>query len=265
VAMWLAGQDDVLDQLRRGEDPYVDIASQFYGVRVYKPAKDDPQRLLMEQMRGAGKQAKLMCQYGAGAGQFQKTAKAGLYGPPIDMPIADAERFVDLYRRMHPKVVEFWRSANRIISRLAGGPPCEWSIFQVKNGRLYLPSGQMMIYDTLEYHRPEPDEPCKPHEADGYWRMRTRYGWKKMWGSKLLQNCCEAVSRVIVTQAMIRVKRMGIRTLNHPYDELLLLIPKDGREAETAERCRQEMCIGPSWLPGLPLDAEMHLNERYAK
>ena len=181
------------------------------------------------------------------------------------MPIADAERFVDLYRRMHPKVVEFWRSANRIISRLAGGPPCEWSIFQVKNGRLYLPSGQMMIYDTLEYHRPEPDEPCKPHEADGYWRMRTRYGWKKMWGSKLLQNCCEAVSRVIVTQAMIRVKRMGIRTLNHPYDELLLLIPKDGREAETAERCRQEMCIGPSWLPGLPLDAEMHLNERYAK
>ncbi len=86
-----------------------------------------------------------------------------------------------------------------------------------------------------------------------------------MWGSKLVQNMCEAISRVIVTQAMIRIKRMGIRTLNHPYDELLLLIPKDGHEEATAERCRQEMCVVPPWLPGLPLNAEFHMSDRYMK
>ena len=44
---------------------------------------------------------------------------------------------------------------------------------------------------------------------------------------------------------------MGYRVLNHPYDELLTLIPKDGREQEHVERCVAEMKKTPDWLPGL--------------
>jgi hypothetical protein len=32
-----------------------------------------------------------------------------------------------------------------------------------------------------------------------------------MWGSKIVQNMCEAVSRVIVSQAMNRITGMGYR------------------------------------------------------
>lgn len=74
------------------------------------------------------------------------------------------------------------------------------------------------------------------------------------------------VSRVIVSQAMIRIKRKyGIRSLNWPYDELLLLIPDNSKAEETLELCRQEMCMTPEWLPGLPLDAEASLGVRYSK
>ena len=86
-----------------------------------------------------------------------------------------------------------------------------------------------------------------------------------MWGSKLTQNICEAVSRIIVSQAMIRIRRLGFRVLNWPYDELLVLIPIDGREEQHLELCLAEMRKTPDWLPGLPLDAEGHLGPRYEK
>jgi hypothetical protein len=71
---------------------------------------------------------------------------------------------------------------------------------------------------------------------------------------------------MIVSQAMIRIKKKyGIRTLNWPYDELLLLIPRDGREEEMLALCLAEMRQEPTWLPGLPLDAEGALGERYEK
>lgn len=123
-----------------------------------------------------------------------------------------------------------------------------------------------MLYDSLEWHRPAPDEECRDFERSGYWRMKTRQGWKKMWGSKLTQNICEAVSRVIVSQAMLRIKKQyGFRTLNWPYDELLLLLPRDGHEDKNLELCMAEMRREVTWLPGLPLDCEGSVSERYSK
>ena len=85
-------------------------------------------------------------------------------------------------------------------------------------------------------------------------------------GAKLTQNICEMVSRVIVTQAMIRIKRQyGFRTLNHPYDELLLLIPDDSKAEDNLRLCMIEMNRTPVWLPGIPLDSEGVLGKRYSK
>jgi len=82
----------------------------------------------------------------------------------------------------------------------------------------------------------------------------------------LTQNICEGVETVIVSEALVRIKKKyGIRALNWPYDELLLLIPKDGREEEMLQLCLAEMKMTPTWLPGLPLDAEGALGERYEK
>jgi hypothetical protein len=269
VCMYLAGQEDELEVLRSGGDPYVDIASEFYGERIYKASKDDPRRLEMEQKRGAGKQAKLMCIYGAAGGQFRKTAKAGLYGPPIDMSQEDADRFVDLFRRTHPKVCDrkigYWAQAEVALRRLADGSTMQWGPLTIRDHRIYLPAGQPLIYDTLEWHIPGSDEDVREFELKGFWRMKTRHGWKKMWGSKLTQNICEAVSRVIVSQAMNRITAKGFRVLNWPYDELLILLDNDGHQEQHLQECIAEFEREVSWLPGLPLAAEGSLGERYSK
>lgn len=270
VCMYLAGQEDVLETFRQGGDSYITLASEIYHEVIYNPKDGDPRFEEMKMKRGAGKQGRLMVIYGAAALQYQKTAAAGLYGPKVIMSIEEAERHVGIARNSMPAVTErnsgYWAQCNRIISRLAGGPPMEWGPFLVKDHKLILPSGQAMIYDTLEFHRPDADEDCRDFERNGYWRMKVKRGWKKMWGSKLTQNICEMVSRVIVSQAMIRIKRQyGIRSLNWPYDELLLLIPDNSKAEETLELCRLEMTVVPTWLPNIPLDAEASLGVRYSK
>jgi hypothetical protein len=269
VCMYLAGQEDVIEQLRNGEDPYLPLACEFYGEKIYKPTKDDPRRLEMEQKRGASKQANLMCIYGAAGEKFQKTARAGLYGPRIDMSIEDADRFVDLFRRTHPKVCDrkigYWGQAEVALRRLAEGSTMQWGPLTIRDHRIYLPAGQPLIYDTLEWHVPGPDEDVREFELKGFWRMRTRHGWKKMWGSKLVQNICEAVSRVIVSRAMNRITAKGFRVLNWPYDELLILLANDGQQEYHLQECIKEFEREVSWLPGLPLAAEGSLGERYSK
>lgn len=271
VLHYLAGGPDepVIQKFRNKEDPYTDLASKFYGEKIYKPKGDDPRRAEMEAKRGMGKQGRLMCGYGASGAQFKVTAKNGLYGPPVEISIEDANDFVDLYRADNPSICApntgYWAQCGRMLSRLAGGPPIEWGPLLVKEHKIYLPNGAMLNYDTLGFHRPDADEDVREFERKGFWRMRTKRGWKKMWGSKLTQNICEAVSRVIISQAMIRITRMGYRVLNWPYDELLVLIPRDGREEEHVERCKAEMVKDVPWLPGLPLDCEAHLGDRYLK
>ena len=137
----------------------------------------------------------------------------------------------------------------------------EFGPLHVENGRIYI-QGAPMIYDTIEYHTPQPGE----DNPKSGWRVKKRDGWRFIWGSKLTQNICEGVSRMIVSQAMIRIKKKyNIRTLNWPYDELLLLIPRNGREEEMLQLCIAEMVVEPSWLPGIPLAAEGALSDRYDK
>lgn len=273
VLHYLAGGPDepVVEKFRRGEDPYVDLASLFYRETIYKPRESDPRRDEMIAKRGMGKQGRLMCGYGAAGKQFKATAAAGLYGPPLKISIEDANDWVKLYRQDNTSICAkntgYWAQAERMLSRLAGGAPMDWGPLRVREHRIYLPNGCPLIYDTIEYYKPDESEweNLKEFERDGYWRVKTRHGWKKMWGSKLVQNICEAVARVIVTQAQIRLKRSGYRSLNHPYDELLMLIPQDGREQEHLEICKSEMRKTPDWLPGLPLECEAVLSQRYAK
>lgn len=275
VLHYLAGgaDDPVIQKFRNNEDPYVDLASQFYGEQIYKPEKDDPRKKEMEAKRGMGKQGRLMCGYGASGKMFKATAKAGQYGPSVEISIEDANDFVQLYRETNPAICApgygYWAQCGKMLSRLAGGDPIEWGPLLVADHRIYVGPGRLpMIYDSLEYFTPSTDEAhlYKEFEQKGFWRLKTRYGWKTMWGSKLTQNICEGVARTIVSQAMTRIKQMyGIRTLNWPYDELLLLIPKDGREEKVLEDCLIEMKRTPDWLPGIPLDAEGSLGERYEK
>jgi hypothetical protein len=258
---YLAGQDDQIEQFRIGADPYTAIATQFYGREITK--KDAAER-------GTGKQAILSCGYGSAGPKFQATAKLGIYGPPVNLAIEEAKKFVELYRSTHSKVVQYWRSADWVLGEMMNYRSFQWGPMEVRcdkeknTKRIYFPNGTCIIYDSLIWRQPTEGEAAQGRRA-GYY-IKTRYGWKSIYGSMLAQHMCEAVSRLIMTQAMLRIKnKLKLRPVNSTHDELLVLIPKDGREEEILELCKAEMVVEPTWLPGLPLACDGSLGSRYEK
>lgn len=258
---YLAGQEDQIEKFRNGDDPYTDIAAKFYGREITKSDAAE---------RGTGKQAILSCGYGSAGSKFQATAKLGIYGPPVNLTLDEAKKFVELYRSTHHNVVQYWRSADWVLGEMMNYRNFQWGPMEVRcdkgkeTKRIYFPNGTCIIYDSLVWRQPTENEAAQGRRA-GYY-IKTRYGWKSIYGSMLAQHMCEAVSRLIMTQAMLRIKNnLKLRPVNSTHDELLVLIPKDGREEEMLQLCIDEMTCEPSWLPGLPLDAEGALGSRYEK
>ncbi len=246
---YLAGQTDVIERFRQGADPYVGIASEFYGRNIDKADAAE---------RGTGKQAELSCGFGCGGSKFQRVASLGIYGPPVNLTLEDSERAVELYRQTHRQVVRYWHEANFILNDLAAGRERDWGPMQVKNKRIYLPNGAPIIYDTLEWHVDEESG------ADG-WRLKLRNGWTKMYGAKLVENCVQGLARVVMSQACARIARAGFRPVLSSHDEWSFLVRDDQYKDEATAFILAEMKKTPTWLPGIPLDAEGGLSERYAK
>lgn len=249
ILNYLAGQTDVIERFRSGSDPYVGIASEFYGRPI---TKNDAAE------RGTGKQAELSCGYGCGARRFKGVARLGIYGPPVLLSDDDAQRAVDLYRSSHAQVVEYWHEAGNILSWLAGGLERDWGPMHIKDKRIYLPNGAPIIYDTLEWHTDE-------ESGESGWRLRLRNGYTKMYGAKLVENVVQGLARVVMSQACARIARAGLRPVLSSHDEWSFLVKDGQRKDEAMAYITQEMKRTPDWLPNLPLDAEGGLSERYAK
>ena len=246
----VAGQHDVVEKFRNGDDVYSTVASAFYGRPINK--KDHPNE------RQLGKVVELQAGYQSGGEKIRATLrnKARILISP-----EEGVKARDAYRSTHPAVVDLWKQGGRMLSRLAGGPPCQWGPVEVRDGRMWLPNGCPLIYDTLEYHR-ERDFDGKGG-TDEYWRVKTRRGWEKIYGGKLVENLIQALAWNLISDAMVRINRLGYRTLNCPYDELLILIPRDGQEHQHLQKCKDEMVRPVPWLPNLPLGVEGELKERY--
>lgn len=250
----LAGQWDIVEKFKAGVDIYVENASAFYGEPV--SPEDKPRR-------GLGKQIELSCGYGAGADSIKATAKKGQYGPPLLLTDEESLRARDVYRNSHPAVDRYWRSGGRIISRIASdfAEPLAWGPLTIRNKRVFLPNGAPIIYDTLEYHTPEGEDDPWPEG----WRYKTRQGWKKIYGAALVAETTQALARVLLSQALLRIQdRAGLRPAWLTHDDAVFVVPVD-KSDELAEIVREELERPPVWLPALPVKVEGGVSERYEK
>jgi len=249
-----AGQWDKIEEFKSGADPYIGVASAFYKKSINK--KDHPDE------RQLGKIVELQAGYGSGGNKIRSTVRVKSGGKILLTPAQGVEAR-DAYRNTHLAVVAYWKEAEHAITRMANFESWDWGAFRVrcdatnKTRRVVLPNGIEIIYDLLEYF-------SDPNSGDRYWRLKTRKGWVKIYGSKLVENMIQALARVVVSQAMVRLKKLGYRCKNTKHDSLWLLIPKDDRLEEHKAIILGEMSRELPWLPGCPLAAEFKVvGERY--
>jgi hypothetical protein len=77
----------------------------------------------------------------------------------------------------------------------------------------------------------------------------------RMWGSKLVENISQALSRIIVTDIAIRMLKTGYRPFLTTHDSLDYCVPEGDASAVDAELARQFAHV-PAWAHGLPLASE---------
>lgn len=241
-----AGQEDKVEEFRSGADPYIGVASAFYKKPINK--KDHPDE------RQLGKIVELQAGYGSGGNKIRSTVRVKSGGKLLLTPAQGVEAR-DAYRDTHPRVVAYWRQAENFLDCMGRFQSGAWGPFKIQcsaqagTRRVVLPNGIQLIYDTLEYY-------SDAESGDQYWRLKTRKGWTKIYGAKFVENLIQALARVVVSQAMLRLKKLGYRCKNTKHDSLWLLIPKDNSLEYHKATILLEMSRTPDWLPGAPLAAE---------
>jgi hypothetical protein len=197
-----------------------------------------------------------------GAPKLQMTlAKGALGGPPIFIPLKEAQRWVNIYRASNRKIEKGWAVCAQIIEDMAAGRTGAHGPITWEANRIWLPNGMCLHYPDL-----------KKAKDDNGWDQWT-YGSslngkpirKKIYGGLLCENIVQALARIIVMyQLMAVVKEHKYRLVLTTHDEGVFHVKKRG--AETAyRRALKAMTTPPKWWPDLPLNAEGGFAFNYSK
>lgn len=240
-----AGQADVVQAFAEKRDLYCELAAKFYDRPITKA--DTLERTL-------GKVLTLASGYGAGAATIRRAAKLGIYGPSLDLTGQEAEEACRFYRAQHPSVVRLWWDAKDMLTNLYNGTAWDWGCLRVEDKRVFAPNGLFLDYTTLDL--------CDISKLDGdnkiigtEWRVQTRTGWRRIYGAKLVENITQFMARVLLGEAIVRMRLRGLRILLTVHDDVYLLATAQNAQ-ETLDTATEEMTRVPVWMPDLPLACE---------
>ena len=239
VLAWLAGQNDLTDAFKKGEDVYKKMASAIYGV-----AEQD----VTKAQRFVGKTTILGAGYGMGAVKFQSQLQT--FG--FEMDINEARRVIRIYRDTNYKINELWKSAQQFLISGDASPFGKHGVLNFKGLDIILPSGLSIRYDDLKHEQGE-----KGLE----FFYKTRRGYTRIYGGKIIENVCQAIARCIIGEQMLRIaKRYKVVLTVH--DSIATCVKDE--EAEKAQAYIEEcMRWTPEWAEGLPVDCESGKGKSY--
>ena len=244
VLAWLSGQNDLVEAFKDGKDVYKIMASAIYGKDASEVTKEE---------RFVGKTTILGAGYGMGAQKFRAQLKT--FGAEVTE--GEARHIIQVYRDTYPYIVQLWRQAQLALEALTkdsvtslgrdgvlGLVPAERAI--------RMPSGLLLRYDGLI--------PTRDDKGIQY-QYKTRYGWNKIYGGKVIENVCQAIARCIIGEQMIKVSKKYPVVLT-VHDAIACIAPED--EAKEAQAYVEEcMRWTPDWAEGLPVNCESGYGKSY--
>lgn len=263
---WQSGQGDVLELLRNGGDTYADMASTIYGFKVDKK--------LHVNERFVGKTAVLGCGYQCGGPKFQHMLKVGARREDIVLPdesLDFAQLVVGAYRDKNRQIKNFWYAANDSLEALALGGVRQLGPYLIKEQKVWLPNGSYLYYPELAFR-----EKTGRNEQGCEWSyFRMRHGRKcqtKIYGGKLVENITQAVARLFVSDALLRLQtikyqdgRKVFAIVNSVHDELVMLFEEGLDDAWVKDVLKWAFTTPPSWAPDIPLAYEGEIGSNYAE
>lgn len=235
----LAGQWDLVRAFARGEDVYCLFASKLYGRTIVKDV-DDAERFV-------GKTCILGLGFGMGAEKFYNTVEIN---PMVNMTEAEAERTVSVYRTSYSKIPHLWRLMEQALQHMVMGTRMDIGPVYTQFEAIVLPNGMKMNYPGLT------------KTMDG-WVYRSPRGDKKIYGGALTENVVQALARIILGYAELRLAKRGLFAALQVHDELVYSVKNENVELITRAI---EVALNATvpWMPDLPVASEVKSGQSYA-
>lgn len=271
INAFISNQQDLTQLFLDRRDPYIDMATAIFGKsydEIYHESKVAGTKE-GKKMRNLGKEAVLACGYGMSADTFRNRME--LVGNHEAAAMADD--IVHAYRTKNYMIVAFWRECNRVLDvlyaggQMAFGGPDSNLFFADGNSSFHgkvipsirLPNGTFIWYENLR----------REHGDDGranyvYDQFKGRE-WiaKRIWGSALVENLCQALAFAILKYQAIEIAKHGIDINLNVHDEWVSVVP-DGRVAFGAVTHYLCMKKTPEYIPDGLLDCEVDVGVNYA-
>ena len=291
VLAWLADYEDMLDIFRSGGDPYAAFGAQMFNIPgLTKDSHPD--------LRQSAKSALLGCGYGLGWASFAAQLLVGFLGAPpqrydkafakklgVDKSYVErfidwqdnidkmmeiphtctddellthcvaAKKIIDIYRATAYPVVGFWEMCSSLlVSALYEGREHTYKCITFRKEEILLPNGMCLRYPNLRQEK----------DKDG--KLNWVYGESgpiptKLYAGKITNNIVQGTARIVMTDGMLRVaKKYPIAGTVH--DELIAVVPEQ-EAADAKTWVLAQMTATPSYMPGIPLDADGGHHRRY--
>jgi len=245
VLAWLAEQEDLVTSFREGKDVYKVMASAIY---------NKPEEEINKPERFMGKTVVLGCGYGMGSDKFRSSLN--MQGVPLTK--REAATIIHKYRDTYPKIGELWARAQQVLDYMVKGDSIYFGrkgVLKVraKYRSIELPSGLMLPYRGLKTQ-------LTPDGKEEY-LYKSRYGWNRIYGGKVVENVCQAIARCIIGEQMILIaKRYEVVMTVH--DAIACIAPEaEAEEAQAyVEKCMRWV---PDWAEGLPVNCESGYGRSY--
>ena len=270
LSAWICGCTRLVTEFANKLDPYSQLATDIFGYPVNRKLKNPDGTLVFPIEGFIGKTGILGLGYGAGKDRFdtmviQSARKDGLDISQIyNRDLGD--KAVDRYRARYHEIPTGWRWLDHAVRTawLSGGHTIKFGPVEISHGNVLLPSGLSLRYA----------EPASRLGEDGRTEYRYRYGkfWHTLYGAKFLENIVQALARIVVMNAALRIRDRGLYTANpmdyrfvlQAHDELVFIV-KTAHLDSAKKIILEEMTRRPSWGKDAPIDAELGEGASYGE
>ncbi|MDD4297489.1 MAG: DNA polymerase, partial [Ruminiclostridium sp.] len=252
VIAWLAGEKWRMDVFASHGKIYEASASQMFKVPIEEITKGSP-------LRQKGKISELALGYGGSVGALKAMGALS-----TGLQEEELRPLVNAWREANPNIVKLWWDVDKAAMtavKLKTKTETHGICFKYQSGMLFitLPSGRNLVYVKPSIGVNQFGSDAVTYEGVGSTKK-----WERIesYGPKFVENIVQAISRDILTDAMMRLNSYGYQIVMHVHDEVVIEVPIG---VSTVEKICQIMTEPPAWAKGLPLRAEGYECEFYRK
>ena len=250
ITACLAGQKDLVELFAHYDripkkndgtdrDVYCEFGDKVYGRQI--TTGDETERFV-------AKTGVLSLGYQSGATKFHEAMLGfGLE----DFTEREAVGVVQTYRYTYPQVPALWQKMEHVKQCMLSGQGFELGPIQVLLGQIVLPNDMFLTY---------------PHLTNAGGRYKYKFGtqWRDIYGGKLTENVVQALARIVMTTAELRIAKAGITAALSVHDELVYVI-KEEQVDVFVPALRKALTARVPWMPDLPVNCEIGVGDNYGE